>query len=198
VCADGLCVAGSHGEPVTLTGVDGDGSRDTDPAHADHHLHRAVTITGTGLAGGRAVLHGSGEKGEQVLEVCDATDERLVVTGELVPGTHVLSVAAESGTCSATLQLLQGEPGAPGAPGPQGPAGPPGPAGTTGPTGQPGPQGVPGPGWGGQTCVFQGRCESGLVDSGFAGFLAQTCPFTLGASFGDDWHWCHARLCCNL
>jgi hypothetical protein len=146
---DGVCVPSANaGKGPIVTRVDGDGSLDaaapTTPNKADHRVRRIVTLDGQNLADTTVTL--TSESVSQVLEVCQTGTNRIkvVLPVGVQPGSYLLTVASQAGSCDASLTVLQGEDGAAGATGPQGPEGPQGAQGVQGAQGIQGPQGVQG------------------------------------------------------
>lgn len=136
---------GSAGPRATIDSIDGDGSSDGAPGHADHHIARTLTIRGSGLSGAEVYLTRGGV--ERALEVIESNDGaiRVELPADTAPGDGRLWVRTLQGDdLGEDVVFLQGEKGDIGPQGPQGEKGEKGDRGDQGPRGETGPQGPQG------------------------------------------------------
>src|SRR5687767_8167671 len=96
ICINQLCAAGARSDTPVITGIDGDGPVDPDPAHSDHQLRQQIVVTGTHLEGATAVLIGGAS--DRTLEICSSMPERLVATlpSDLTAGAYTLRVSNQA------------------------------------------------------------------------------------------------------
>jgi len=120
ICAEDICVPGGRDEAPVIASINGDGVVDSASGHTANRIDDRVIILGENFDGASVTLVDGTT--EIDLEVCEASDTRLVVTmpPTLEEGTYLLRVASQGGSCDATLPVLQGEPGTPGAAGSNG------------------------------------------------------------------------------
>jgi hypothetical protein len=114
ICDDGICISGTRSGQPAIWSVDGDGSVDPLAAagHTSHRIGRNLVINGENLDGVRVTLFDTTTTYN--LEVCSTSESQLVVQmpDRLTSGAeYQLRVAAQAGSCTATLPVLQGEPG---------------------------------------------------------------------------------------
>ena len=140
ICVDDVCEVGERTDMPMIISVDGDSAEDLDASHGGHHVHSRLIIKGEHLAGASVMLTDE-RKNTYELNVCGFGDNVIEVElpEKISPGSHMLSVATQAGSCDAFLPVLQGEPG------PEGPTGVTGPKGATGDTGATGARGPTGP-----------------------------------------------------
>ena len=102
VCSDNICIVAPIDPPV-IESINGSGSIDPNPDHAERHIHDRLVVSGQNLAGATFTLTQSGAGSSGVsLERCNEgsdTNQRVEVSlpTDLVDGDYTLTVANQAG-----------------------------------------------------------------------------------------------------